>query len=59
MYKFLKENWFKILIVLIFFWVALNFHKIVNNGLNVDVNLCKGGLGIGRLIPGSIPSFCK
>ena len=41
--KFLKENWFKIILLLLLLQVVLDFHRLVRFGLDVDVDQGWGG----------------
>jgi ABC-type polysaccharide transport system permease subunit len=55
--NFLRENWFRLIIILILLWIALSFSTIVKKGLNLNVDLCPR-LGL-EAIFGKRPSFCK
>lgn len=68
-FNFLLENWFRVLILIILFWLAVSFSSIAD-GIDVfistgevDVDLCNEAESrFGKLIPGSeisYPTFCK
>ncbi len=46
--NFFKENWFKILLLVVIFWIIL----IISNGLHIEVsNKYRGGLRIDQSLP--------
>ena len=67
MQKFLKENWFKLILVISIVVVAWSVFKLSDRGLNIyisgNIDLCAGKSdltqGLTRAIGGTFPDFCK